>query len=442
MLSLNYRTILAVAIPLMGSSFIQSIVLLTDSSFLSRYDTLAFDAAGNGGLVYITLFMCLVGLNEGTQILMARRIGEEKESVLPKIFSSSIVINIFVATLLFIISWTLIPEIISSSANNHQLAQLQIDYLQIRSYGFTPSIISLVILAYLTSTGRTFLILISSFVIALSNITLDYGLIFGNLGLPEMGLKGAALASTLSDFAGLVFLLTAIILQKEAKEHGLLKRGGISWNTSKRILKVGSPILLQGLTALTTWTVFFFWIEQMGVFELTVSQNIRSLYFLAFVPIWGFGATAKTYVSQYMGRKDFESVAIAMKRIQLLIMVFLFAIFHGALFYPEALISLINPNPEYIQTSAETLSFLFGSMMLYGFCSIYFYTISGSGNTRITFYIELIAVLFYLISAYLFIKVFKWEIYAVWTVEYVYFSIIGILSISYLRFYNWKNKQI
>ena len=76
--------------------------------------------------------------------------------------------------------------------------------------------------------------------------------------------------------------------------------------------------MLQGLVALTTWTVFFFWIEQMGVFELTVSQNIRSLYFLAFVPIWGLGATAKTYVSQYMGKEDFDSVKIAMRRIQLL----------------------------------------------------------------------------------------------------------------------------
>ncbi len=85
MLSLNYRTILAVAIPLMGSTFIQSIVLLTDSSFLSRYDTLAFGAAGNGGLIYITLLMVLVGLNEGTQILMARRIGESQERHWPAV---------------------------------------------------------------------------------------------------------------------------------------------------------------------------------------------------------------------------------------------------------------------------------------------------------------------------------------------------------------------
>ena len=131
-----------------------------------------------------------------------------------------------------------------------------------------------------------------------------------------------------------------------------------------------------------------------------------------------------------------------MKRIQLLTIIFLLAIFHGALLYPEKLIELVNPSSEYIKTSAETLRFLFGSMILYGVISIYFYTISGSGNTRFAFYIELVSVLLYLISAYLFIKVLHWDIDSVWSVEYVYFGTIGILSISYLKFYDWKNKRI
>ena len=74
--------------------------------------------------------------------------------------------------------------------------------------------------------------------------------------------------------------------------------------------------MLQGLLALSTWTIFFTWIEQTGEHELTVSQNIRSIYFLAFVPIVGFGATTKTYVSQYYGNKDFDSIKIVQKRIQ------------------------------------------------------------------------------------------------------------------------------
>lgn len=123
-------------------------------------------------------------------------------------------------------------------------------------------------------------------------------------------------------------------------------------------------------------------------------------------------------------------------------MLFLLVIFHGALLYPEKLIEFINPNQEFIETSASTLRFLFGSILLYGFGSIYFYTIAGSGNTRYSFVIELIAVLLYLIFAFLFIKVWRWDIFSVWTVEYIYFGVIGGLSIGYLRLFNWKTKQI
>ena len=69
MLDLRYKTILGVALPLMTSSFIQAIVLITDSSFISRYDptSLAFDAVGNGGLLYITVFMALAPAGLATE---------------------------------------------------------------------------------------------------------------------------------------------------------------------------------------------------------------------------------------------------------------------------------------------------------------------------------------------------------------------------------------
>src|SRR5690554_5812927 len=83
------------------------------------------------------------------------------------------------------------------------------------------------------------------------------------------------------------------------------------------------PLVIQGFFALATWTVFFTWIEQMSTYDLTVSQNIRAIYFLDFVPIFGFGATTKTYVAQYMDIKDRTVIPKIVRRIQFLIMIFL-----------------------------------------------------------------------------------------------------------------------
>jgi Na+-driven multidrug efflux pump len=210
----------------------------------------------------------------------------------------------------------------------------------------------------------------------------------------------------------------------------------------KELLKIGSPLMLQGFLALATWTLFFTWLERKGQFDLTVSQNIRSIYFLAFVPIWGFAGTTKTYISQYLGANRAEEIPKIQRRIQFLTVGFLLVSFHGAIFYPETLIKLINPKEEYLEKSAEILQFIVGSILIFGFVSVYFQTIHGSGNTLHSMLIELSTVVIYSIASYLLIVIWEADVFWIWTVEYIYFLSLGVLSLGYLRTVNWKNKKV
>ena len=442
MLDLRYKTILNVALPLMVSSFIQAVVLLTDTAFLSRYSTLSFDAAGNAGLIFVTMFMALAGMGDGAQILIARRIGQKRIDSIGRIFGSSILVHLLLAIALFLILQGIIPSLLKGYSKHHDLATAQIDFLSIRSFALFFAMISLSIQAFFFATGKTWVVLVSAIITAFSNIFFDYFLIFGKGIFPEMGIKGAALASTIADGLGMLFLIVFLIFSKIRKEYSLFSHFSFNFTSFKELFKVGSPIMFQGLIALTTWTVFFTWIEQMGKFELTVSQNIRSIYFLAFIPIWGFSATTKTYISQYIGNGDFASLKIIQKRIQLLTMLFLSIIILGATFFPTQLISMINPSEEYVQKSAEILRFISISTLIFGFGSVYFQTINGSGNTQVTFLIEVISVVIYLISSYILIKVIKLDIFWIWSVEYIYFGIMALLSIGYLRLFDWKKKML
>lgn len=442
MLDLRYRTILSVAIPLMGSSFVQSVVMITDSSFLSRYSTTAFDAAGNGGLLYVTLFITMIGLNDGAQILMARRIGQQREDALSRIFGTTLLTNLLFATLLFLLFEFVVPGAIHSYTYHQDVADAQTDFLRIRGGAVFFGILTLAINAYFTAMGKTLMVFLNALVIACSNILLDYLLIFGHGGFSAMGIEGAALASTIADGLGMCFSLLALALHPCRKGHQLFGALRINRHAMKELLKLSSPIMLQGLIALSTWTIFFAWIEQLGKHELTVSQNIRSLYFLAFIPIWGFAGTTKTYISQFLGMKDFDGIRIIMRRIQLLTLAFLIIFFHGAILYPEKLILIINPEAAYLKDSADILRFVTGSVFIYGIGSVYFQTINGSGNTRYTFLVELIAVVVYLITAYLLIKVYALDIFWIWSVEYLYFVCMAGLSIAYLKLFNWQKKQI
>jgi len=442
MLSLNYKSILGMALPMMVSGFVQSIVLITDASFISRYSTEAFDAVGNAGLLYVTIYVCLAGMGDGAQIIIARRIGEGRISAIGRVFGTSFLTNFILAICFFGVLYWFLPSAILGYSKHQEIALLQGDFLRIRSFALFFAMITITIQAFLLAKGKSIIVLYAALITATSNIFLANALIFGKFGLPEMGIEGAALANTIADALGMLFLVIYLIFSSERREYQLFAHFKFDLTSMKELLKVGSPMMFQGFFALAIWTVFFTWLEQKGQFDLTVSQNVRAIYFLAFVPIWGFAGTTKTYISQYIGAKRFEDIPKIQRRIQLMTVLFLCMTFHGAVLYPEALIRMINPEEEYVHKSAEILKLISVSIMLFGFASVYFQTIHGSGNTLHSMFIEFGTASVYGFFCYLFIKVWRLDIYWIWTVEYIYFMLLGLGSIAYLRLYDWKKKIV
>lgn len=426
--------------PMMGASFVQSIVLLTASAFLSRYSTDAFAAVGNAGLIYITMHIFIVGISDGTQILISNKIGKGDRTIIGRLLVSSILILFALVTLLVVFSQFLLPDIIFGYSKHYEIAQAQVDFISIRSYGLFFAMFMLPIQAYYFAQGKSWVPLIGAILTSVGNIVLDYCLIFGNLGFPEMGIKGSAWAATISDGLSAVFMVTFLFLSREHVKQELFKNFKLIKSTFKEIMHLSMPIVMQGTISLSTWAIFFIWLEQMGKFELTVSQNIRSVYFLAFVPIWGFASATKTYVSQYSGAKRVRDIIVVRRRIQFLLLAFMLVIFHGGIFYPETVISWINPDVEFIPKSAETLRYVSLSMFIYAYFSVFFQTINGLGKTHITFLIEITTVFLYILSSYFLIKVWKVDVKYIWTVEYVYYISMGLLSISYLKYVNWKKE--
>ena len=442
MLALNYRTILGVALPMMVTGFIQSIVLLTDASLIARHSTAAFDAVGNAGLLYVTLYMCLAGMADGAQIIIARRIGQDRPDLIGQVFGTTVWVLMALAVILFMVLYFIMPSLVYTYSAQKEIAELQGIYIEQRSFSLFFAMITLSIQSFFLAEGKSWVVLVTSLLTASSNALLAYLLIFGEWGLPELGIKGAALASMCADAIGMFSMLGFLWFSQERFKYKLLSYFKLHIGSLKELLKVGSPLLLQGFSALATWTLFFTWLEQKGTFDLTVSQNIRSIYFLAFVPIWGFAGTTKTYISQYLGAEKFDQIPLIQKRIQLLTLGFMLLTFHGAVLYPEAMIRMVNPAEMYVAKSADILRLIAVSILVFGFISVYFQTIHGSGNTLHSMLIEFFTVGVYALFCYLFIKVWNLDIFWIWTVEYIYFGLLGLISILYLKKVNWQNKKV
>lgn len=442
MLDIRYKSILTVALPMMLSGFIQSVISITDAAFLSRFSKLAYDASGSAGLWYITMYMVFIGLGDGAQIAMAQKVGEKNSKGFVGVFQSNFIILVIAAIVLTILVQLFMPSLMGYLVTNNELARAEQSFLEIRSYSFWAATITISIQASYLAVGKTTLVLIASLIAAVSNIILDYFLVFGIGPFPRLGLEGAAIASTTAEFLAMLFLLSTLIGGRLKKQYPIWKENFITKLQLKENLKIGLPLLFQGIVALSIWTIFFIWIEQMGGDNLTVSLNIRYIYFLAFIPIWGFAAATKTYIAQYFGAKQFNQIPIIQRRMQLLTVSFLILTFHGAVFYPETLIWLVSDYPEDIVESAKILRIVSGSILIYGIGSVYLQTISGIGKTRVTLLVECMATTLYIISAYLFIKVWNWPIQWVWLVEYVYFITMGLGSFTYLKWLNRRTEKI
>ena len=436
------------AVPLMIGTFVQSVVMITDSAFISRLGVHEYDAVGNAGVLYISIIMFMQGIADTGQIIIARRNGEKNILDVGKTFRHTITILFFVALILFLVYTFATSPFLNSSIKNPTIASYMDDFLHYRKFGVLFEAFRLGIIAYYIGIGRTRVIIYSTLILAIGNIFLDYCLIFGHFNFPALGVQGAAIASVSAEILSLIFLIVFLILDKQNLAYQLTKSFKWSPEIFEKFKRLSPPLMIQGFMALSAWYLFFSMIEYMGPEKLEISHVIRNLYFIAFIPLYGFGATTKTYVSNLLGGQKQKEIPQFLFRVIVLNTFFLVVFMHGIILYPDILIGIINKNEELIQNPEvfnqirEIFILISGSMLLFGFISPFFNAVSGTGNTRASMLIEMSSIAIYLIASYIFIYLLQFDLFGVWSVEYIYFGTLGLFSILYLKFANWNKSEV
>lgn len=439
MLELSYRKILAIALPLMIGTFVQSVVMLTDNSFVARLGTVSYNAVNNAGLIYVSLFMFSKGLADGAQILIARKYGEQNPAQIGSLIFHTqflqIILSGLLFTLFFFLSSSLIELIVKSQATGDEMVL----FLKYRSWGIFFAGMHASLTAFFIGIGKTGIVLVSTLIMAVSNIFLDYAMIFGHYGSPEMGMIGAPVASSIAEFFAFLVLLIYVLFIKDYSEFRIKIIPKFDFGQIRALLKLGVPLMFQGFLALSGWLLFFTLIErEMSMRDLEISSVVRAIYFIVFIPIFGFGAATRTYVSNLIGQNKPELIPVIQRKIILMSMLFIILFCHGPVIYPQYIIPYIDPNPEIFESSALVLKVVCGSFLLFSIITVWFNSVAALGKSNVSFIIESTSIVIYLISCYLFIIVWDFNVVAVWTVEYIYFGVIGIMSYFYLRYYKKK----
>ncbi len=436
------RAIWDIAWPIMLSLAAQSVINITDTAFLGRVGEIELGASAIGGLLYTTLFMVGFGFSTGVQILIARRNGEKNFLAIGRIFDNSFY---FLGLTSLIIIWGVYnfgPALLKPHISSPAVFEASSKFLIYRIFGLFFASSCLLFRSFYTGITFTKYLSMSSLLMAGINVILAYALIFGKWGLPPLGIEGAAIASVISEACALIFFIFITRKNKILSQYSLFQWVKPDLAIIKSTLGISGFVMLQYVLSLGSWFVFFMFIEKMGERSLAVSNIIRSLYLVLMIPGWAFCSVVSTLVSRFLGEKRPDLVMPVILKIITFSAITMGLILAIAALFPRIIISVFTNDPSLIEATVPSYYIILGALFLFAIMSILFNGVLGTANTNFALGIEAITLFVYLSFAWLIAVRLQLKIEYVWTSEFIYSTLTGLLSLWYLKKGNWRMKII
>ncbi len=439
----GYQTIWKISLPVIFSLFAQNIIAVTDSIFLSNVGIVEFDASAIGGIYYYILYMLGFGFTTGTQILIARRNGEKRYKQIGMLMENCWYFLLLGAALLIPISKYITPAILKSIVSSDNVLAATIEFIDYRIYGLFFAYIVASFRAFHVGTTKSSVLILDGLIMAVVNIFLAYGLIFGKFGFPEMGLKGAAIATVISEFVAMTFLILYNLNKKKRKTYLLFCFRKVNFKALGSMLSVSIYIMILYFISIGSWFAFFIIIEQSGERNLAISNIVRSIYSLILLPGWAYTATVSSLVSNAFGAGKVEYVIPIIRKVAKMgfitaacVSIIVVAVGHWLL------IPYTLKDPSLVAASLPSLYVVALANIIFGITGIIFNGITGTGRTSVIMILETGVLVVYLFTAYLFVKAFPLNVEVAWCSELIYWLLIGVLSACYLKWGRWREVRI
>lgn len=439
-LNISYKQILQMAIPISFAILVPQFNFLINSFFLSKLGPGFMGVSGITGVYYLVFSVIGYGLNNGLQTLVSRRAGQDRSTEIGGLFIQSVYLTLMIAAFGIICTYGFAPAIFGSFTDP-ALAKQSTSFLFIRIWGLPFLYIYQMRNALLVGTNQSKLLIWGTLAETISNVVLDYGLIFGNLGMPKLGFNGAAYASVMAEFIGMVVVFAIINAKGMNTRFKLFDNLTFNWEISKTILIQSSPIILQYAISIISWEFFFILVSHDGMLALDVSQLMRLLFGFYGIFIWAFAATSSTMVSNLVGQGLSKRVMILVGRIALLSAGSTLVVFIPVQLFTREILSIFNSDAAFLTMAVPVLRVVSVAILMMSVSTVCLNAVTGTGNTRVNLMIEMITIVMYIVYVYLVMEVYNLSIAWGWGSEWVYWTSIFIMSFAYLKSGKWNNAR-
>ncbi len=383
------KAIFLLSVPMVLEMMMESVFALADIYFVSRISSDAVAVVGITESAMTIVYAIGMGLSLATTALVSRRIGEKKREKAELIAFQAIVAGSIISLLLAIPGTLFAVDFLRLMGASEQVAREGAIYPAIMFGGNIVVTLLFIINAIFRSSGDAAISMRVLWMANLINLVLDPALIFGLGPFPELGLKGAAIATNIGRGIGVAYQFYILI----GKKH----RIGLSAKSiivvPKRmvqLIKLSVGGIFQNLVATSSWLVLVRLIAMYGSEAVAGYTIAIRIVIFSLLPSWGLSNAASTLVGQHLGARHPQKAERAVWITGYINMGLLGLVGLILIFYPENFIRLFIAEENVINYGIESLRIISYGFVAYGLGMVLIQGFNGSGDTTTPMYIYML----------------------------------------------------
>ncbi len=385
-----YREVLAVCLPLVLSLSATTIMEFTDRIFLANYSLDAISAALPAGILSYLPIAFLGGIGGYAGVFIAQYTGRGDKEKIGTVLWQGIHFSLASGLALALLSFFVTKPLFALAGHPPEVRAQEEIYFSILCQGAVLHMLMITLSTFFSGRGITRPVMIITLIGVLVNIPLDYALIFGRWGMPEMGIRGAAIATVAAWGVNVICLALLIFTREHDRRFGVYRRRRLDREIFARLMRFGIPGSFQFTMDILAFTFFILLVGRIGKLELAATNIVLSINALAFMPSMGVSQGVSILVGQALGRGNPDQASGYVRGGCQLLLLYILAIDLLFLFSPDTVLAPFLASGASDAASRQAVAALGEDLLkivsAYLFCDALYMVLSGAlrgaGDTR------------------------------------------------------------
>jgi MATE family multidrug resistance protein len=444
----GYAELLKLAAPLILSTGSLAVQEFVDRMFLSWYSPQAIAASMPSGILYFTILSLFLGTASYVNTFVAQYHGAAQPGRIGPSLWQGLYLSLAGGLLLLLLA-PLSGTLFDWIGHPPEVRLLEVRYFRVLCYGSFFPIASSAVASFFTGRGRPWPVMWVQLLATALNIVLNYFLIFGRSGFPELGITGAAISTVISGIVS--FLVYAVLILRRKNNALFATRSG--WRPDRellrRILRFGIPNGVQFFIDIFGFTVFILLIGRLGLVELAATNIAFNINSLAFMPMIGLGMAVSILVGQYVGEGRADLAGRSTYSGAAVCFTYMGVISLSYVLFPDFFVRFFSARSDpasfrEIRRIAVVLLRFVALYSLFDTMNIVFAGgIKGAGDTRfVMIMILVVSMSVMILPTYLSLMVFRAGLYTAWIFVTAYVIVLGFCFLFRFLQGKWKAMRV